>query len=363
MGRSPPDPDGSLFPNLEPYKAKMPYSSTGNLSWDLYRADLRALQKIRGIYFNLHFYNGSGGAPAASEQGSLVDDIQIATLDYDPANADSGPPDLAMPPSGATGVSVRPDLGWDHVPDNGGRTYSVRVCSDPSCASVVWSQTDITGNLVSVSPSLPSLTTHYWQTTVEDDCAVGNWGAPWSFVTAQADFDLDLPFGIITIPRNSSDVITVTVDWLNGYDGDISFSCQNLPPNATCGFAPNPVPWVDGTTSTTTEMTITTGNIATGNYSFQVVATGTVDGSVVTHSRTKTLRIEDGRPGEARDLTLSHRSGGVIDLSWLAPNCDVQDYSVYMGNLDLLANGLYNHDTRVACSAGGAKNCELEFQQ
>ncbi|MGD8376909.1 MAG: S8 family serine peptidase, partial [Acidobacteriota bacterium] len=353
------DPDGSLSDNLHASKAKMPYSSTGNRPWDRYRADLRALQKIRGLYFNLEFYNGSAGSPAAGEQGSLIDDIRIDTFDYDPANADSGPPDSTTPPAGTTGISVRPDLGWDHVPDHGGRTYAARVCDDPSCTDVIWSESGLTGNLVSIFPSLPSVQTHYWQTMVEDDCAVGDWGEMWSFTTAQADFDLGVPSGTITIPRYSSEVLTVTASWLNGYDGDVMFSCTNLPSNVDCSFTPNPVPWVDGTAVTTTSMTITAGSVATGNYSFQVVATGIVDGSVVTRSRARTLQIEGGPPGEARNLRLTPQQDDSIQISWLSSNCDVQDYAVYMGDLDRLSSGIYSHDTRLTCSTGGAKSFSL----
>lgn len=347
------DPDGAASPNFGPYKATMPYSFSGDRPWNRYRADLRALQKIHGTFFNLLLVNGSGHAPLATEQGSLFDDFTIASLDYDPANGDSGPPDQVTPSLGATGVSVRPTLNWDHVTDHGGRTYSVRVCIDAPCNNVVWSQTGLTGNLAAVESSLESLTPHYWQTMVEDDCAVGDWADSWSFTTAQADFGLTIPSGIVTLPRYTSDLLTVTVDWLNGYDGDLTLSCEDLPANVTCNFASNPLPWTNGTTSTATELTLSAGEVPTGSYVIYVVATGTIDGSVQTHRRLKTLHIEGGPPGEPRGFRIGRISSADLKFTWDASQCDVQDYTIYVGDLDLLRSGVYDHDTHITCSTDG----------
>ena len=356
------DPDGAAVSNFDPYKATMPYSSTGNRPWIRFRADLRALQKIRGVYFNLRFVNGSGGVPLATEQGSLFDDIKIDTLNYDPANSDAGPPDLATPALGAVDVSVRPDLVWDHVTDHGGRSYSARVCTDHSCNNEVWSETGLTGNVATVKPSLESLTLHYWQTMVEDDCAIGDWGDPWSFTSAQADFGLTIPTGILVMQRNSSDLLTATVDWLNGYDGDVTLSCANLPANLSCAFTANPLPWVNGTISTMTEMTLSAGDVSTGSYTIQVVATGTIDGMVETRHRVKTIHIEGGPPGEPRTLNVGRTGGGDLEFTWVAPGCDEQDFTLYVGDLDLLTDGVYNHDTRITCSTGGAGNYPLPLE-
>ena len=164
------------------------------------------------------------------------------------------------------------------------------------------------------------------------------------------------------MPRNSSDMLTATVDWLNGYDGDVTLSCANVPANLDCSFASNPLPWVNGTTSTMTEMTLSAGNVTTGSYTIQVVATGTVDGVVETHYRVKTIHIEGGSPGEPRTLKVGRIGGGDLEFTWFAPGCDEQDYSLYVGDLDLLADGVYNHDTRITCSTGGVENYPLPLE-
>ncbi len=355
------DPDGSAGPNFAPYKAQMSESSSGNEPWSLYRADLRALQKIRGTYFNLQFINASGPHPLATEQGSLVDDISIASFDYDPANGDSGPPVLVAPAQGAVDVSVRPELSWEQVSDHGDRNYSARVCTDSSCNDVVWSESGLTENQVTVGPSLRSLTLHYWQTMVEDNCAIGEWGSPWSFTTAQADFDLSVPTEIIRMQRHSSEVRTVTVDWLNGYDGDVTLSCENLPADTNCSFSPNPLLWVDGITSAPSDMTLTAGDTATGRYTFRVVATGTIDGSSQAKYRNRTLVIEGEAPGQLLGLDVE-RSGAELQFNWLASPCDAQEYALYVGELDEMASGSYNHDIHITCSTGGALDYALSME-
>ncbi|MGD8375206.1 MAG: S8 family serine peptidase [Acidobacteriota bacterium] len=347
------DPDGELggdFPGS--YRGVRVYGSTGDLPWERYRADLRPLDRIRGTSFSLAFGGGST-VPAFDEQGSRLDDIHIASVGFDAVNARPGPPSTVAPLNGATGVSVRPTLQWSHTAANPGREYEVRVCSDPSCGIVVWSDGGLTGDQIQVEPALTSLAIYYWQVRADDNCNVGAWNNPRSFTTGQADFDVSYSAGTVAVLPGSLVMRSAGLTWLTGWDGDVTLSCSGLPADSTCSFAPNPALF-DGTTQQNVEVTLDVGPGALpGTYFVKLEGLGTVDGAPRTRSANLELEVLPTGPGEALDLTLSLGAGGVLDLTWSGGGCNQDDFGVYAGNLETLHAGSYAHDLPLTCSTGG----------
>ncbi len=89
-------------------------------------------------------------------------------------------PTLATPTSGTVNASTSPALTWGAV--TGAATYNIQVSTAANFATVVSSQTGLTGLTASLS-GLANSTTYYWEVNAANIDGTSPWSSVWSFAT------------------------------------------------------------------------------------------------------------------------------------------------------------------------------------
>ncbi|MFL5865602.1 MAG: hypothetical protein ACJ766_00705, partial [Thermoleophilaceae bacterium] len=127
-----------------------------------------------------------------------------------------------------------------------------------------------------------------------------------------ADFTLNQGESVVDIPLGTSVDVPVTLNRINGSNGDISFAVTGLPKGVTAGFDPNPVQ--GSATATTLTLTAGPGSLAADTYSNATV-TGTPSSAAAgpaARSINKLVRIRPNCRHEVRFAYLDARSDGCI---------------------------------------------------
>ncbi len=91
--------------------------------------------------------------------------------------------ELASPATGSTNQAVSPVLTWR--PTIGGSSYQLQVSTDPSFATTVFDQSNITDTTKQVS-TLSSLTKYYWRVRATGPGGAGPYSPNWDFTTILA---------------------------------------------------------------------------------------------------------------------------------------------------------------------------------
>jgi hypothetical protein len=90
------------------------------------------------------------------------------------------------------------------------------------------------------------------------------------------DMSVSIAPGTVAVPQGQAASVQVSVTPQAGFQGSVSFSCSNLPANATCSFAPSSV-------SVTSSAVSTTVSLGTGSANVKVGAVRGNDGAPLLH--------------------------------------------------------------------------------
>lgn len=127
--------------------------------------------------------NGVFGSPATFPTGSYLNTNYFRDIVVEPIYIPSAPT-LLSPVDGSTQISIEPLLEWASV--SGADTYEVEVATDAGFSNIIFSQTGLTANSVSLS-ELDNLTTYFWRVRAVNFAGLGNYSSA-SFTTVKAHF-------------------------------------------------------------------------------------------------------------------------------------------------------------------------------
>jgi hypothetical protein len=149
--------------------------------------------------------------------------------------------------------------------------------------------------------------------------------------TGSPNYTLSANPNALSIQQGSSGTSTITVNDLNGFNGQVTLSTSGLPSGASAGFNPNPT----GTTST---LTITVGaGTPTGtstvtidgmsgslDNSTTIQLTVTPSGPQVTFNPTSLTwgKVKVGKTGGAKTETVTNTGGSTLDITSIATSGD-----------------------------------------
>ncbi len=164
--------------------------------------------------------------------GTSGADVVSKTLALSVASALSGSVTLTAPANAATGVATSPTLTWQALA--GAASYTVEIATDSAFASIVTTQSGISGTSYAASGLSPS-TTYYWRVTPTNGCGGGTMSAVFNFTTANIichSPNLAIPDGT---PAGVNDTITLTdtsllsgltlqIKAVHTYVGDLKFT-------------------------------------------------------------------------------------------------------------------------------------------
>jgi len=160
---------------------------------------------------------------------------------------------------------------------------------------------------------------------------------------APADFSLSNGLGVLDVLQGQSLSDPITINRLNGSNGDIAMSVTGLPAGMTGSFSPNPVPG----TSNTTQLTVSAAplSVATTDYS-NVTITGTPSSSAAgpaPRTATAIARISENCTHHVSFDYVDLRDTGCLSKSgntaWQAINTEVHVDGLVLTPRDRDSNG------------------------
>ncbi len=164
-------------------------------------------------------------------------------------SASPSAPALASPANNATGVAVSPTLTWSAATQ--ASTYTLEVATDNGFATIVYTQSGLTGTSHTVSAALTGSTKYWWRVRATNTCGGGGNSAVFNFTTlAQfcATPGLAVPDNVPAGVTNDLTVsgvgaitdLDVTVEMTHTYVGDLIFKLTNVATATTVTFMDRP---------------------------------------------------------------------------------------------------------------------------
>ena len=144
------------------------------------------------------------------------------------------------------------------------------------------------------------------------------------FSNGVGDFSISAPPYTLSIFAGHSSTVTVTVTSTTGFSGLISLSVVVTPvvsEGATASLSPATISLASGETNTSTVTVNTTSTTPTGTYTLEIVATGTRNGSTITHNTYVTVEVIifpanfDYSLSNNGPVTIVHGGSGTITIT------------------------------------------------
>ncbi len=109
-------------------------------------------------------------------------------------------PSLSFPPDGSTGITTRPQLQWNSVPN--AQTYVLQVSLDSLFATTVVDDSSLSQTSLQLNP-LISITKYYWRVRAKNSNIISAWSPRWEFITTEGTtltVNLDMKWNLVSLP-------------------------------------------------------------------------------------------------------------------------------------------------------------------
>ncbi|MCK6545783.1 hypothetical protein L6R52_07940 [Myxococcota bacterium] len=182
----------------------------------------------------------------------------------------SGAPALVSPADGTTNYfTATPALSWSPV--SNATSYTVELASDPGFANLLETATSVIPGYT-LTTALPYGTTTYWRVSASNACSASAPSVGWALTPRPAS-EVSLTCAPFAAMRDTLASTTCTATSQQGYAGEATFTCGNLPAGVACDVSPSTATLVAGGIANVTLTVLASGTAAPGAATVDVTAT------------------------------------------------------------------------------------------